>query len=82
MKNVVFTKPGCGFSRAAVELLNELGVAFEERLVSEVAERQRLKDEHGWKSFPIIILNGRLIGGYTDVKKLVEQGKLSEILGG
>jgi len=80
MNNIVYSKPGCGFSRAAVTLLREHRVDFEEKLVDDREERERLKEEFECRTFPIVVLNGKYVGGYDDTRALVDGGRLQEIL--
>jgi monothiol glutaredoxin len=42
--------------------------------------RNALKMWTGWPSFPMIFINGTLIGGSSDLRALVEADKLDELL--
>lgn len=82
MANVlIYSKDPCPYCVAAKRFLTEKNVAFEEKdLTNDPEEMLRLKDETGWRTFPMIFINGKLIGGYQDIKELDEQGKLDELL--
>jgi glutaredoxin 3 len=72
----VYTKDPCPFCVRAIRLLNELHVPFEEiDLTGKDEEIQKIKNETGWRTVPIIMVDGKLIGGYTDLQALVNEGK-------
>ena len=39
-------------------------------------ERNALKMWSGWPTFPMVFINGVLVGGYTDLKRLIDSGTL------
>lgn len=82
MANVkVYVKDPCPFCVRAVRLLEELKIDFEEiDLTGKDDEIEKLKNETGWRTVPMIMIKGKLIGGYTDLKALVDEGRLSEML--
>ncbi len=78
---VVYSKVPCPYCVRAKSFLNEKGVAFEEiDLTDKPEEIERIKTETGWKTVPIILINGKVIGGYSDLKELDEEGKLDSLL--
>ncbi len=80
-KVVLYSKVPCAFCVSAKRFFEEKGIAYEEiDLTDKPEEIQRIKDETGWRTVPIIMINGKLIGGYTDLKALDEEGKLDELL--
>lgn len=40
------------------------------------------KNKTGWMTVPIIMIGDKLIGGYTDLKALDDEGKLDALLQG
>jgi len=44
-------------------------------------ERNALKMWTGWPTYPMIFIKGTLIGGYTDLRALIESGDLKKMLG-
>ena len=82
MANVkIYVKEPCPFCVRAIRLLDELNIAYDEiDLTDKEDEIQKLKNETGWRTVPIIMIKGKLIGGYTDLKALVDDGRLSEML--
>lgn len=78
---IIYTKDPCPYCVRAINFLNGKGVPFEEiDLTGKDDEIQRIKRETGWATVPIILIDGKLIGGYTDLKNLDEDGKLDSLL--
>lgn len=81
-KVILYSKDPCPYCVNAKRLLSNKGVSYEEiDLTDKPDEMQRIKNQFGWKTVPIIVINGKLIGGYTDMKSLDEEGKLDALLG-
>jgi len=71
--------PKCGFSRQAVELLNEHRVPFGcFDILSDDEVRQGLKKYSNWPTYPQLYVNGELQGGLDILKELAEEGSLAE----
>jgi len=43
--------------------------------------RSALKMWSGWPSFPMVFVKGALVGGYSDLKALIDSGELKKLLG-
>jgi glutaredoxin-related protein len=43
--------------------------------------RSALKMWTGWPSFPMVFVGGTLVGGYSDLKALIDSGDLKAMLG-
>lgn len=77
----VYSKNPCPYCVAAKNFLDDKGVAYEAiDLTGKMDEMIKLKEQTGWSTFPIILINGKVIGGYTDLKTLDEEGKLDSML--
>lgn len=77
----IYTKDPCPYCVRAIQFLNDRGIAFTELdLTDKPSEIEKIKNETGWRTVPIVIINGQVIGGYTDLKQLAEDGKLEELL--
>jgi Grx4 family monothiol glutaredoxin len=73
------TAPRCGFSRQAIELLQQQDVAFGSfDIMSDDAVRQGLKKFGNWPTYPQIYVNGDLVGGLDILKELAEDGPLKD----
>jgi len=77
----LYTTSSCGYCTSAKRLLERLGVPYEEVDVSrDQALRQRLSDENdGYRTVPMIYLEGRFIGGYDELSALERKGGLSHL---
>lgn len=49
---------------------------------SDWKKRLAIKMWSGWPTFPMIFIKGQLIGGASDLKKLIEAGELQKLLDG
>lgn len=79
---VMYKKNPCPFCDRAANLLNGRNLPYKTiDLTDRMDELQKIKQQWGWQTVPIIIINGKLIGGYTDLKALDESGELDKILG-
>ena len=77
----MYSKDPCPYCVAAKNLLNSLELPFEEiDLTGQQNEIDRIKQETGWRTVPIILVGDQLVGGYTDLKALVDEGKLESLL--
>lgn len=80
-KVLLYKKNPCPYCDRAVNFLEGRGIDFEViDLTNNMDELERIKNETGWRTVPIIMVNGKLIGGYTDMKTLDEEGKLMEMI--
>jgi len=79
---VVYKKDPCPYCDRAINFLNARDLKFQMvDLTGKPDEIQKMKEKWGWQTVPIIVINGKLIGGYTDLKALDENGELDKILG-
>jgi len=71
--------------RAARKALAAAGVPFHYlefgSYLSQWRRRNALKMWTGWPTFPMIFVKGQLIGGESDLRKLIESGELKRLLG-
>lgn len=80
-KVLMYKKNPCPYCDRAVNFLEGRGIEFEVvDLTGKQDELEKIKNETGWRTVPIIMIDGKLIGGYTDLKALDEEGKLMEML--
>lgn len=79
MKDIkIYTTNYCGFCHQAKALLDRLNLPYEEISLDGKPElRQRLSEEnHGYRTVPMIFIDGEFIGGYTELTKYHREGKL------
>lgn len=80
-KVTLYKKNPCPYCDRAINFLENKGVEFDIiDLTNQPEEIDRIKEETGWRTVPIILINGKLVGGYTDLKALDEDGQLDELL--
>lgn len=73
--------PRCGFSRQAVELLNEANIAYSTfDILTDEAVRQGLKKYSDWPTYPQLYVHGELVGGLDIMKEMKEEGDLAQQL--
>lgn len=74
---VIYTKDWCGFCRAAKQLLGQLQLDFEEIDVThdQVLFQEMLDRSDGRRTVPQIFIDGKGIGGYTELVTLVQQAQ-------
>ena len=77
----MYTTPWCGYFRQAKMLLDGKGIPYEQiDLDADPAFRQTLFDLTGGWTVPQILVDGRPIGGYTELWRLDRDGCLYELL--
>jgi glutaredoxin 3 len=78
----IYTTTWCGYCHAALRLLRKKGVEFEELSAENLDTRRWLRQETGRGTVPQIFIDGRAVGGYTDIRDLDERGELDRLLAG
>ena len=77
----MYTTAWCGYCVRAKTLLDSRGLEYEEiSLDDDTAFRQRLLDLTGSWTVPQILVDGRPIGGYTELWQLDRSGGLETLL--
>jgi glutaredoxin 3 len=78
----VYTTAYCPYCRQAKSLLKQKGVAFEEIDVSgDAAMREKMIElSGGRRTVPEIFINGKIVGGYDELRTLEDEGKLDSLL--
>lgn len=75
--------PQCGFSKHVVGILANYDVEFGSSNILEDPEiRQGLKDYFDWPTFPMLVVNGELVGGCDIISELHADGELADALKG
>ncbi len=79
----VYFKRGCPYTRAAIELLRERDIPFEEQdVTTDEATRGWLKIVTGRVTTPQIFIHGEPIGGYDELRALDLDGTLRDRVAG
>jgi len=78
---VVYTTTPCPYCTAVKRLLAERGLPFAEiNLAKDPEGRAELAKRTGMRTFPQVLVNGRLIGGYEETRAALLSGELDELL--
>ncbi|OFZ30254.1 MAG: glutaredoxin [Bdellovibrionales bacterium RIFCSPHIGHO2_01_FULL_40_29] len=76
-------KNPCPYCDRAKTLLDNKGFSYEViDLTDNQDELDAWKTKTGWKTVPMIFINDTLVGGYTDLKTLADEGKLDAMVMG
>ena len=78
----VYTTTYCPFCARAKNLLKSKGVAFDEIDVTDDDElrAKMIEMSGGLRTVPEIFINGKLVGGFEELKALDDSGKLDNLL--
>jgi len=77
----VYTADPCVYCRHAKALLAKHGLAFEEINLTKNADgRAELVARTGMMTFPQIIIDDTLVGGYAELRAADQSGRLAELL--
>jgi monothiol glutaredoxin len=74
--------PQCGFSAAAVQILEACG-ADEVATVNVLADadiRQAIKDFSNWPTVPQLYVDGEFVGGADIMREMYQSGELQKLL--
>lgn len=72
-KVIVWSKYHCPYCDQAKALLKQRGIPFEERKIGDGYTKEELLEEIPTaRTVPQIIIDGNLIGGFIELKKLLE----------
>lgn len=74
----VYSKPNCPYCVKAVALLNKMSLPFVEKKVGvDITREQLLEVAPNARTVPQIIIDGRVIGGYDDLTRYVEENNFN-----
>jgi glutaredoxin 3 len=78
---IVYTTDPCSFCARVKGLLLARGIAFSEINLSKDPDgRAELARTTGMLSFPQVVVDGELLGGFSEVQAAAESGRLDELL--
>ena len=75
--------PQCGFSAAAVQMLQACGMDrfFSVDVLANPEIRQGIKDYANWPTIPQLYVNGEFIGGCDIMREMYQSGELQKLIG-
>jgi glutaredoxin 3 len=79
----IYTREACGYCTAAIRLLTQKGVKFQHiDATGDPDTRRWLAQVTGSSTVPQIFIDGRPVGGFTDIRALDQRGELARLLAG
>ncbi|KAI3405130.2 hypothetical protein KGF56_002086 [Candida oxycetoniae] len=83
-KVVVYSKTYCPYCRATKDLLSRYGVSYElielDTIEDGATIQRALEEITGQRTVPNIFINGKHIGGNSDLQNLNQSNKLKQLL--
>ncbi len=77
----VYSTEPCSFCARVKGMLEARGVEFSEvNLSKDPQGRVELASRTGMMTFPQVLIDGELLGGYAEVQEAMESGRLDELL--
>jgi glutaredoxin 3 len=77
----VYTTEPCGYCARVKGLLRSRGLEFSEvNLSKDPQGRVELVAKTGMMTFPQVLVEDRVVGGFNEVRAAVESGRLEEML--
>ena len=74
--------PRCGFSAAALQLLQPYGEVHTVDVLADPELRDGIKEYSSWPTIPQIYIRGQFVGGSDIVRELQERGELEKLIKG
>ena len=77
----IYTSTYCPYCVRAKQLLDSKGVDYEEvNFDKNPDQKLEIMKKHNWRTVPIILIGGELVGGYDQLVSLERANKLDELL--
>jgi glutaredoxin 3 len=78
---VVYTTDPCSFCARVKGILSAHGAEFAEiNLAKDPVGRVELAQRTGMMTFPQVLIDGELLGGYSEVQAAADSGRLGDLL--
>ena len=73
--------PQCGFSMQVAQILNHLGVDYEDiNVLEDMGVREGIKAFSNWQTIPQLYVKGEFVGGCDIVREMFQAGELQDML--
>jgi len=72
--------PRCGFSAAALQILQQYGPVYTVDVLADPAVRDAIKEYSSWPTIPQVYVHGKFVGGSDIVRDLEERGELEQLI--
>ena len=74
----IWSKPNCPYCSRAKNVLTTHGIQFEEKMLDRDFTREILQEQYPTaKSFPVVVIDGFYIGGYTQLAEKLNESNNS-----
>ncbi len=79
---LLYTKASCPFCVRAKALLEARAIAYRDIPVDGDDDlREEVRARYDWPTVPVVVIDGRCVGGYTDLARLDASGQLASLVG-
>ncbi len=84
MANVtLYSADWCPYCQRAKKLLENKGIDFEEINVDRhPGKREEISAKTGHKTIPMVFVNDKFLGGYSELSTMDQNGELDKLLNG
>ena len=73
--------PQCGFSMQVAQILNHLGVAYEDiNVLEDMGVREGIKAFSNWPTIPQLYVKGEFVGGSDIMMEMFQSGELKTLM--
>jgi glutaredoxin 3 len=80
-KILMYSTDPCSFCASAKKLLSARGLEYDEiNLAKDPDGRMELAQKTGMMSFPQILVDGQLLGGFRELATADQSGRLSQLV--
>ena len=80
---LMYVKPGCPYCAGAEQLFTEKGYTYKTINYFELSQKELdalAKKTDDWRTAPMIFINKKFYGGFSELQALEESGELDKIL--
>ncbi|MEL6289037.1 MAG: Grx4 family monothiol glutaredoxin [Pseudomonadota bacterium] len=73
--------PQCGFSGQVVQVLDHLGVTYQDvNVLEDMGIREGVKSFTNWPTVPQLYVKGEFVGGCDIIREMFQEGELHTLL--
>lgn len=72
--------PRCGFSAAALQVLQRHGPVHTVDVLADPDVREGIKAYSNWPTIPQVFIHGKFVGGSDIIRELEERGELAALI--
>lgn len=73
----IYTINNCIFCKLAKDLLKKNNIKYDETIINNDNIFEELKEKTKHKTLPQIFINEKFIGGYMELKKIIENNRIA-----